>query len=241
MQTLTLALIAGALCQFTTAACRAEAAGSTPPNTRQVIEQKIRGEVAARLSEAGATCDDLQVAVAEERDSATPFKVTYRGLRNFKGKDGTVPDANGEFVMNYIGGGQWRGALAGTQLTAVVGTKDNINLPFVDDPRVLGEWTSVDFVSDISAFDPARPAWKHDLYLKGLTFLKDGKMPQPWWTWTKGVLIHHGDKTASQYEIKEINGTPYLFLEWRSGDVTIAGMKPHYYVLKPKAAQGAAQ
>ena len=37
--------------------------------------------------------------------------------------------------------------------------------------------------------------------------------------------------------IKEIGGAPYLFLEWKSGDVTIAGMKPHYYVLKPKPAK----
>ncbi len=192
-----------------------------------------------RLAEAGASYEALQVAVAVQRDSATPFKVTYTGLRNFKGSDGTSPEANGAFIMNYIGAGQWQGLLAGTKLTATVGTKDNIDLPFVNDPQVIGEWESVDFVPDISSFNPAERSWQGNLFLKGLTFLENGKTPQSWWTWTKGVLIHHGDKTASRYEIRVINGLPYLFLEWKSGDVTIAGMKPHYYVLKPKEPKSA--
>ena len=73
---------------------------------------------------------------------------------------------------------------------------------------------------------------KGDLYLKGLTFLENGKTSQPWETWTKGFLIHHGDQTASHYEIREIKGGAYLFLEWKSGDFTILGKKPGYYVLK---------
>jgi hypothetical protein len=246
-------LIIGTMCQFTTGVSRAQDAGVAPParvrpaadaagevkrGPLPIIQEKIRSEVAARLAETGAGCDALEVAVAAKRKSATPFKVSYSGLRNFKGADGTTPDANGAFIMNYIGGGQWQGALAGTQFTASVGSKDNIDLAFVNDPQVLGEWESVDFVADMANFNPAQPAWKGKLYLKGLTFLEDGKTPQAWWTWTKGVLIHHGDQTASHYEIREINGLPYLFLEWKSGDVMIAGMKPHYYVLRPKAAKG---
>jgi hypothetical protein len=242
LRTIVIMLITGTMCQFTTGVSRAQDAGAAPPakvkGPLPIIQEKIRGEVAARLAEAGAGFDALQVTVAVQRDSATPFKVTYRGLRNFKGADGTTPGANGEFIMEYIGTGQWQGALAGTRFTASVGTKDNIDLPFVNDPQALGEWESVDFVADMSKFNPAQPAWKGKLYLKGLTFLENGKTPQAWWTWTKGVLIHHGDQTASHYEIREINGLPYLFLEWKSGDVTIAGMKPHYYVLKPKAAKG---
>jgi|ERR1035437_1914938 hypothetical protein len=252
-QTIVAMLITSTMCQFTTGVSRAQDAGAAPPARGRpatdaagevkggpgpIIQEKIRSEVAARLAEAGAGCDALQVTVAVRRDSATPYKVSYRGLRNFKGADGTTPEANGAFIMEYIGGGQWQGALAGTRFTATVGSKDNIDLPFVNDPHVLGEWESVDFVADISNFNPAQPSWNGKLYLKGLTFLEDGKMPQAWWTWTKGVVIHHGDQTASHYEIREINGHPYLFFEWKSGDVTIARMKPHYYVLKPKAAKG---
>jgi hypothetical protein len=253
IQTIAAMLITGTMCQFTTGLSRAQDAGAAQPagvrpaaaapgevkgGPGQIIQEKIRSEVAARLAEAGAACDSLQVTVASKKKSATPFKVSYSGLRNFRGADGTTPEANGAFIMNYIGGGQWQGALAGTQFTATVGTKDKIDLPFVNDPQALGEWESVDFVADMSKFNPAQLSWKGNLYLKGLTFLEDGKMSQAWWTWTKGVVMHHGDQTASHYEIRDIGGHPYLFFEWKSGDVTIAGMKPHYYVLKPKAAKG---
>jgi tRNA A-37 threonylcarbamoyl transferase component Bud32 len=117
-----------------------------------------------------------------------------------------------------------------------IGRRDNIDLPFINDPQVIGEWESVDFVTDISEFDPERRNWSGNLYLKGLTFLDGGQTPQPWWTWTKGILIHHGDQTASHYELREIKGQSYLFLEWKSGDVTIRGMKPNYYVMRKKSS-----
>ena len=207
----------------------------------KVIAQTIQHEVGRQLREAGATYDELQASVAVNRDSATPYKVRYRGLQNFKGADGTNPDANGEFVMQYIGGGQWRGALAGTQFTVTVGSRDNIDLPFVNDPQVIGQWESVDFVVNPSEFNPDKPNRPGDkLFLKGMTFQENGKMPQPWMTWTKGVVIHHGDKTASHYEIRKIKGMSYMFFEWKSGDVTISGMKPFYYVLKKtSSADGA--
>src|ERR1035437_8079585 len=98
IQTIVAMLITGTMCQFTTGVSRAQAAGSAPPakvkGPTLIIQEKIRGEVAARLAEAGATYDDLRVSVAVQRDSATPFKVTYRGLRNFKGADGNTPGAN---------------------------------------------------------------------------------------------------------------------------------------------------
>ena len=204
----------------------------TEPRPFNLICQIIQNEVGRQLREAGATYDELKVTVAENRDSATPFKVTYSGLRNFKGTDGTVSSASGSFVMNYIGAGQWQGVLAGTAFTVLAGSRDKIDLPFIDDPRVIGEWRSVDAVTTIAEFDPDRPQTRIELFLKGLTFLEHGKTPKPWWTWTKGVLIHSGDQTASHYEIREIKGRSYLFLEWKSGDVTILGKKPIYYVLQ---------
>lgn len=238
LDTLAAILITGIVCQFTPGLSNAQDAApkaGAPKEAKQgpipIIQQKIRAEVAARLAVAGAAYDELRVTVAVKRDIATPFKVSYRGLRNFKGSDDATPNANGSFIMKYIGGGQWQGELAGTQFTATVGTKDKIDLHFVNDPQVLGEWKSVDFVKDISQFNPAQPAWKGKLYLKGLTFQENGQTSQVW-TWTKGFLIHSGDQTASRYEIREINGASYLFMEWKSGDVTIAGMKPWYYVLK---------
>ncbi|MFI5349153.1 MAG: hypothetical protein ACHQ2Z_06395 [Elusimicrobiota bacterium] len=110
--------------------------------------------------------------------------------------------------------------------------QDDIDLPFVDDPAVAGAWRSVDFVDEPGQFDPARRRYPDDLPLKELVFLPKGRTTQGWWTWTKGVLIHHGDRTAAKYFIKAMGGAEYMFLEWKSGDYTIRHMKPKYYVLK---------
>ncbi|MGD0539962.1 MAG: serine/threonine-protein kinase [Tepidisphaeraceae bacterium] len=202
-------------------------------NPRVAIADAIQREVGRDLKVAGASYDDLQVTVSEDRGDGTPFGVNYSGLRNFKSADGTIfNNSSGEFIMAYIGAGQWQGSLAGTQFTVQVGKVDNIDLPFVDDPDVIGQWKSVDFVADKSEFNPNLPNWKGELYWKGLTFLKNGKTPQPWLTWTKGVVIHHGDKTASHYDIQEFEGQRYLFIEFKSGDVTILGKKPMYYVMR---------
>jgi Bacterial Ig-like domain len=121
------------------------------------------------------------------------------------------------------------------------GRTDDFALPFVNDPQVLGEWVSVDFVASPAEFNPDQPSSKGPLYLTGLSFFEDGKTSQPWYTWTTGIVFHLGDKTASHYEIRELQGQPYLFLEWKSKDVMIAGEKPHYYVLRKQAAKASAE
>jgi hypothetical protein len=104
---------------------------------------------------------------------------------------------------------------------------------FEADERVLGKWVSIDFVKTIEDFTPQEKQWKDELYLKGLTFYKDGTTSGPW-TWTQGWLYHPGDHTGARYEIKDIQGRTYLFMEWISGDVTIRREEPWYYVLKKK-------
>lgn len=118
--------------------------------------------------------------------------------------------------------------------TARAETRDDINLSFVNDPQVIGTWESVDFVRNISDFVPDKEQWTGKRKLKSLTFLEGGKNPEDFRRWTKGVLIHKGDRTASHYEIKQISGSTYMFLEWKSGDYIFRGMKPQYYVLKKK-------
>lgn len=110
---------------------------------------------------------------------------------------------------------------------------DKIDYPFVNDPQLIGTWESVDFVDEMEDFKPDSKQWKGgELYLKGLIFKPNGKTFKPWWTWTKGLIFHSGDKTASKYTIKDIEGSTYMFYEWKSGDYTIRHRKPSYYVLK---------
>lgn len=111
---------------------------------------------------------------------------------------------------------------------------DNIERPFVTDNAVIGAWQSVDFVEKPEVFSPGVTKWKGGLFLDGITFNKDGKTDKktPGFTWTKGYVLHLGDRTASAYEIKNINGKEYMFMEWKSGDYTCRGMTPWYYVLE---------
>jgi len=117
---------------------------------------------------------------------------------------------------------------------------DDINLPFVNDPDVIGEWRSVDFVRDPADFVPGVQKFQGGLYLGGFNFKAGGEMGvvpfapdgAPWYKWTKGVVTHSGDRTAERYEIRKIDGKTYMFYEWKSGDYTIKHKKPEYYVLK---------
>jgi hypothetical protein len=206
----------------------------------RVIPQTIQHEVGRQLREAGATYDALQVTVPDRARPYT-YQVSYRGLENFPGTNGAAPGRQGGFVMEYIGGGQWQGALAGTLFTVSVGSREKTDLPFVNDPGVIGEWKSVDFVVHATDFKPGKRRGNDDqLYLEGLTFLPAGRLmflaqgrpPQPGMTWTKDAVMNHEEQTASHYEIRELNGQSYLFFEWKSGDYTFSGMKPCYYVLK---------
>ena len=115
---------------------------------------------------------------------------------------------------------------------------DNIDLPFVDDPEIIGTWKSVDFVKEIEDFHPENKKWKGgELFLKEMNFYKNGEKVKLLYikgkrdkTWTKGVVLDNKNKTASKYEIKEINGEKFMFFEWKSGDYTIRHQKPKYCI-----------
>ena len=113
---------------------------------------------------------------------------------------------------------------------------DKIDYSFINDPELIGTWKSVDFVQAIDDFKAGEKHWRGDLFLKNMMFFDDGRTTGPW-TWTKGLIIHHGNKTAAKYLIKEINGEKYLFFEWKTSDYTIQRMKPKYYVLKKEISE----
>ncbi len=115
---------------------------------------------------------------------------------------------------------------------------DRIDYPFVDDPEVVGNWKSVDFVAEMKQFDPKSPQWKRgELYLKGLVILPNGETFAPWWTWTKGKIMHHGAKTAADYHITKHDGQTYMFFQWKSDDYRIRHEVPRYYVLRKLSSE----
>jgi hypothetical protein len=216
-----------------------------PPNVFDMaIMPKIREEVGRQLREAGAACDDLLVTTDVKEWN---HRVSYYGLRNFKHTNDSKPDprwpANGTFSMSSINDHQSQGTLGGRTFAVQYGKTDNVELPFVNDPQVIGEWEGVDFVNSQDGFDPDERHWNRDLYFKGLVCLDGGKIrsranwPQ-FTSWTKGALIAKSDRTVSHYELREIKGQVYMFFEWKSGDVTILGRDPQYYVLRRRSQAG---
>jgi bla regulator protein BlaR1 len=108
---------------------------------------------------------------------------------------------------------------------------DKVDYPFVNDPALLGAWHSVDFVKSPEDFQPGKQAWSYGgLALKELTILPEGKTTTSY-TWTEGLILNDRNMTASRYTIRKMDGKPYLFMEWKSGDYTFRGKKPEYYVL----------
>ncbi|MHC4655264.1 MAG: M56 family metallopeptidase, partial [Planctomycetota bacterium] len=75
-------------------------------------------------------------------------------------------------------------------------------------------WKSVDFVREMKQFKVGQKYWKkqwkskeEELHLKELIFLPNGRTTKRWRTWTKGLVFHSGDKTASKYTLKDIEGS----------------------------------
>jgi beta-lactamase regulating signal transducer with metallopeptidase domain len=107
---------------------------------------------------------------------------------------------------------------------------DKTDYPFFNDSKVIGGWKSVDFVREIEQFNPAKKYWKGKIWLNHLIFEEGGNIARSGLNWTKGLVL--SDDTASKYIIKEMDGSTYMFYEWKSGDYTIRYMKPAYYVLR---------
>lgn len=116
--------------------------------------------------------------------------------------------------------------------------QDNINLPFVNDEKVLGKWVSVDFVKKIDNFSPFQRSFKDELFYKSAEFLPNGELlcgmgkGSYKHKWTKDTTLKKaGDGThAPAYEIHKFDNKDYLFIEWKSGDYIWGKIKPHYYV-----------
>lgn len=120
--------------------------------------------------------------------------------------------------------------------------EDRIDYPFVADPQVLGRWESVDVAIKPEDFNPGTTNYPaSDLHLKGLNISENGSISASFkdranesdtYTWTKGFVLCERNKTASQYIIREIDGSTYMFFQWKGGDYVLRNMEPHYYILK---------
>ena len=122
---------------------------------------------------------------------------------------------------------------------------DKTDLPFVEDEEVLGEWTVVDFVPDIDVFAPGTQYSANiggyivsiQFHLRGICTRMvntlSGLKPRAL-RYTKGTLLDDAGMVAEEYQIKEIDGREFLFIQHKSGDYTYGGRAPWWFVFVRK-------
>lgn len=101
----------------------------------------------------------------------------------------------------------------------------------ISDSSPVGKWMPVDIVKRIEDYIPNKKQWNSKLHLENLTIYENGSTSGPW-TWRQDYLWHPEDRTKAHFTIQQMQDGTYLFMEWISGDVTLRGQKPNYYVLK---------
>ena len=116
--------------------------------------------------------------------------------------------------------------------------KDNVDLPFILDEKVVGSWLAVDYISIKDKFS-CIPKISDDLFLKSLSLLPNGDCFREGKNgyisklkWSKDVILNDVSNTASNFIIKEIGGEQYLIIDWKSGDYTFGGQVFGCYVFK---------
>lgn len=117
--------------------------------------------------------------------------------------------------------------------------KDNINMPFVNDPKVIGKWKVFDFIYSKEEFSPAGKGEAPN-YFREIEFLEGGDCISIYGdekiagndqqVWTKNYVLRKWNHCACEYEIRTVNGRDYLIIEWKSGDYRWGGFPTDYYV-----------
>lgn len=124
---------------------------------------------------------------------------------------------------------------------AEISRKDNVDIPYVRDERVLGDWKAVDYIRSKEDFSPSESHRPPDsLFFKHMHFGEDGEITSLYGSgiisgksnqsWTKGYVLKYRDHTACAYEIVTVDHVDYMLIEWKSGDYLWGGFDPTYYV-----------
>lgn len=124
--------------------------------------------------------------------------------------------------------------------------KDNIDMPFIEDKELIGEWKSIDFIKNKEIFNPKKNFIKQytdKLFLDKIIVTNDNDCIKILnkqevkksnnITYTKNYIFNLCcENTASKYEIINKNNKKYLIVEWKSGDYIYGNMINGYYVLE---------
>lgn len=121
-----------------------------------------------------------------------------------------------------------------------IARRDNIDIPFNNDERVIGKWYAYDYIKHIEDFSPNMPVTHRKLFFSEIEFLPGGKCTSVYGektvsdtnvqSWTKGCILRKFNETACAYELRCENNKEFLIIEWKSGDYCWGGLEPSYYV-----------
>ncbi|MCL2500654.1 MAG: hypothetical protein FWE90_10020 [Defluviitaleaceae bacterium] len=99
----------------------------------------------------------------------------------------------------------------------------------------MGQWLVVQFVRTINEFNPLNLRERGSMMYLGSIFHANGNLEIFFNEGTERRSRWHNNTTewnlTPTFEIREINGELFMFKPWISGDVTIRGMEPQFYVL----------
>lgn len=114
---------------------------------------------------------------------------------------------------------------------------EDIDLPFTDDPDIIGHWEMTDVLPCREIFHPHKRKSvlpKDFANADGLYFLPGG---EKFWflTWTKGLMLsecgYPARKSQNRYTIEKIEGETFLFAEFKGPDYYRGG-RPDIWVLR---------
>ncbi|MBW9155756.1 hypothetical protein [Clostridium tagluense] len=118
---------------------------------------------------------------------------------------------------------------------------DKTDYPFVNDPNVIGIWSTIDTIKTIGDFNPSKYSDNNIFPSISFNFLYNGEIllsksggsmkKTNWYRWTNGILIHEGSKTASHYVLKQYLNKMYMLIENKNGDYSLRNKTPDYKVL----------
>ena len=121
--------------------------------------------------------------------------------------------------------------------------KDDMNIEFIKDEKLIGTWKSVDFVETQKKFNPKEKSYKESLYLEKIIVSNDNDCIAIYnfnnanntfnLKFTKNYIAELGAlNTLSKYEYLKIDNKDYISVEWKSGDYVYGKMINGYYILE---------
>lgn len=121
--------------------------------------------------------------------------------------------------------------------------RDNVDVPFVADDRLIGKWETVDLVNHPCDFRVDQRHCQGGFWLVNMQFFNRGICFQTRHCgdvqielkYSAGMIIDQIHERVHHYQILTEQGTDYLIMEHKYTDYDYLGKVPYYYVLKRKS------